>query len=64
MQATELLARTEGIIPALETAHAIAALPKVLQFVGRDKDILLNLSGRGDKDTETLIRELNLEITL
>ena len=64
LQATELLARTEGIIPALETAHAIAALPKVLQFVGRDKDILLNLSGRGDKDTETLIRELNLEITL
>lgn len=64
LHATELLARTEGIIPALESAHAIAALPKVLQFVGRDKDILLNLSGRGDKDTETLMRELNLEIEL
>ena len=64
LHATELLALTEGIIPALESAHAIAALPKVLQFVGRDKDILLNLSGRGDKDTETLMRELNLEIEL
>ena len=62
LAATELLARTEGIIPALESAHAIAALPGVIQFTGRDADILVNLSGRGDKDTETLMRELHLEL--
>ena len=62
LAATQLLARTEGIIPALESAHAIAALPGVIQFTGRDADILLNLSGRGDKDTETLMRELDLEL--
>ena len=60
LQATQMLARREGIIPALESAHAIAALPRVVQFTGRDADILVNLSGRGDKDTETLMRELNL----
>ncbi len=60
LEATARLARSEGIIPALESAHAIAALPRVVQFTGRDADILVNLSGRGDKDTETLMRELSL----
>ena len=60
LEATEMLSRTEGIVPALESAHAIAALPRVVQFTGPDADILVNLSGRGDKDTETLMRELDL----
>ena len=60
LDATQLLSRLEGIVPALETAHAIAALPRIVQFTGPDADILVNLSGRGDKDTETLMRELKL----
>jgi tryptophan synthase beta chain len=60
LEACKLLSRTEGIVPALESAHAIAALPRVLQFTGPDADVLVNLSGRGDKDTETLMRELSL----
>ncbi|MCB9762994.1 MAG: tryptophan synthase subunit beta [Alphaproteobacteria bacterium] len=58
LEATRLLSMTEGIIPALESAHAIAALPRVLQFTGQNADLLVNLSGRGDKDMETIIREL------
>jgi len=60
LEATRLLAETEGILPALESAHAIAALPRVLSFVGAEADILVNLSGRGDKDMETLTREMGL----
>lgn len=60
LEATQLLSRLEGIVPALETAHAIASLPRIVQFTGPDADILVNLSGRGDKDTETLMRELKL----
>ncbi len=45
-----LLARTEGIIPALESAHAIHEAAKLAPTLGRDKIILINLSGRGDKD--------------
>ena len=58
LQAVMLLARLEGIIPALESAHAIA----VLDRIGAKKDdvVVLNLSGRGDKDLDTYIRELNL----
>ncbi|MFO0506153.1 MAG: tryptophan synthase subunit beta, partial [Chryseotalea sp.] len=54
MQAGIMLSRTEGIIPAIETAHAIAALDK-LQF-DKDDVVVLNLSGIGDKDLETYIR--------
>jgi tryptophan synthase beta chain len=60
LEATRALALSEGIIPALETAHALAALPRVIQFTGRDAHIVVNLSGRGDKDMETLVRELGL----
>jgi tryptophan synthase beta chain len=54
LAATLQLARLEGILPALETAHALAALPEIVERVGRDTEILVNLSGRGDKDMETL----------
>jgi tryptophan synthase beta chain len=59
LAATELLARTEGIIPALETAHAIAALPEVIREVGKDATIIVNVSGRGDKDMHTVMSRLD-----
>ena len=54
LAATLQLARLEGILPALETAHALAALPEIVERVGAGTEILVNLSGRGDKDMETL----------
>jgi tryptophan synthase beta chain len=48
------MARREGIVPALETAHAIAFARKLAAERGRDGLILVNLSGRGDKDTRTV----------
>jgi tryptophan synthase beta chain len=55
LDAMRLLARTEGILPALEPAHAIAALPRIVtslrkQLGERESVVLLGLSGRGDKD--------------
>ena len=46
------LSRTEGIIPALESAHAVAYAVKLAQKLGREKTVLVNLSGRGDKDID------------
>jgi tryptophan synthase beta chain len=54
LAALERLARTEGILCALETAHAIAALDEVAGQVGRDGSIIVGLSGRGDKDMVTV----------
>lgn len=48
------LARTEGILCALETAHAVAALDEVVATVGRGSAIVVGLSGRGDKDMVTI----------
>jgi tryptophan synthase beta chain len=56
ISAAKLLARTEGIIPALESAHAIAELVKRAPKMKRDEIVIVNLSGRGDKDMETLSR--------
>jgi tryptophan synthase beta chain len=53
MDALALLARTEGIIPAIESAHAIAGAFDVARELGPDATVLVNLSGRGDKDMET-----------
>ena len=50
LEAFQLLSRTEGIIPALESAHAIAEVVKRAPAMGQDEVILVNLSGRGDKD--------------
>lgn len=55
LEAAYLLTRTEGIIPALESAHALAVLEKV-KFAPSDV-VVVNVSGRGDKDMETYIRE-------
>ncbi|NBW73093.1 MAG: pyridoxal-phosphate dependent enzyme, partial [Microbacteriaceae bacterium] len=54
MQALKLLAEAEGIIAAIETAHALAGIIKQGQTLKPGSVILLNLSGRGDKDMETV----------
>lgn len=53
MEAFSLLCRTEGIIPAIETAHALAGAMKLGKELGPDSVLLINLSGRGDKDVQT-----------
>lgn len=50
----KLLSETEGIIPALESAHAIGYLPELVKSMGKDQSIVVCLSGRGDKDVETV----------
>jgi tryptophan synthase beta chain len=57
LQAALHLSRTEGIIPALESAHALAYLPKLSALPGAT--VVLCLSGRGDKDLPTYIRYLD-----
>ncbi len=54
LAACRRLCRTEGILPALESSHALAALPGVAAEVGPDGLVIVNLSGRGDKDAATL----------
>jgi len=54
LAAFELLARLEGIIPALESAHAIAEVIRIAPRMTRDQVVLVNLSGRGDKDVNTV----------
>ncbi len=54
LEAFQLCCRVEGIIPALECAHALAHIAKIAPEMGRDEIILLNLSGRGDKDIFTV----------
>lgn len=54
LSATHQLCRIEGIIPALESAHALAHAIKIAPAMDKDKNIVVNLSGRGDKDINTL----------
>jgi tryptophan synthase beta chain len=56
LEGFHLLSRTEGIIPALEPAHAVAYLRTLAPQLGRDKVIVLGLSGRGDKDVDTIAK--------
>ena len=60
LEATKVLSRTEGIIPALESAHAMAEALKLAPKMGKDKIMIVNVSGRGDKDIGILTRELKL----
>ena len=62
LEGFQLLCETEGIIPALEPAHAIAHLSKLLPELGRDDIVLLNLSGRGDKDMGTVADALGVTL--
>jgi tryptophan synthase beta chain len=58
LEAAFLLSRLEGIIPALESAHAFAYLEDLMPGITKDKIVVLNLSGRGDKDMDTYIQYL------
>jgi tryptophan synthase beta chain len=57
LTAFHLLARTEGILPALESSHAIAYAVKLAKTLGADDCIVVNLSGRGDKDLHTVLQQ-------
>jgi tryptophan synthase beta chain len=61
LKATVTLARTEGILPALESAHAVAECIHLAPTLGRHETLIVNLSGRGDKDMGILSRELKLK---
>ena len=54
LDAFETLAKLEGILPALESSHAIAYARRMAREYGRDATLLVNLSGRGDKDVHTV----------
>jgi len=56
LDAFSWLTRSEGIIPALESSHALAAVPEIAQSLSTDDILLVNLSGRGDKDLDHVIR--------
>lgn len=58
LAAFALLSKTEGIMPALESAHAIAHVAKIAPEMHRDQSVIVNLSGRGDKDINTVQNEL------
>ena len=58
MEGFRLLCELEGIIPALESAHAIGHLIELAPQMDKDQIILVNLSGRGDKDLGTVMSEL------
>jgi len=60
MDAFSLLSRTEGIIPAIESAHALAGALEIGRELGPDGVVLVNLSGRGDKDVDTAARWFGL----
>ena len=62
LAAFQLCTRTEGIIPALESSHAVAHAAKIASGMGKDEIILLNLSGRGDKDIFAVAKHLGVEL--
>jgi tryptophan synthase beta chain len=62
LDAFKLLSELEGILPAIESAHALARLPDVDKDVGKDGIVVLNLSGRGDKDVATVAAHLGMQI--
>jgi len=62
MSAFELLCRTEGIMPAIETAHALAGVLRLSEALGPEGIILVNLSGRGDKDVHTAAAYFGMDL--
>lgn len=62
LDAFQLLARVEGIIPALEPAHALAQVVKVAPALAPDKILLMNLCGRGDKDIFNVADALGVKL--
>ncbi|MFP4660995.1 MAG: tryptophan synthase subunit beta [Halanaerobiales bacterium] len=62
INAFELLCKTEGIIPALESSHALAYAVKFVPELSRDQTVVINLSGRGDKDVNSVLEYKEVEI--
>jgi tryptophan synthase beta chain len=62
LEALRLLSEREGIIPALESAHAVAYAVRLAPTMARDKVIVINLSGRGDKDMQTVARAFGVTL--
>jgi len=62
VEAFEYLSRLEGIIPAIESSHAVAHARKIAPAMGKDKIIVINLSGRGDKDVAAIARYKGVQI--
>lgn len=58
LEAFRELSRTEGIIPALESSHAVAQAMKLAKELPKDEAIIVNLSGRGDKDVQQVFEKL------
>ena len=57
-----MLSKLEGIIPALEPSHALARIGEIARDVGQGGDVVLVLSGRGDKDIFTVAKHLGVEL--
>jgi len=62
LEAFHLLSQTEGILPALESAHALAHVKKIAPSFGRDEIVIVNLSGRGDKDVQSIAKKIGVEL--
>ncbi|MCL6098818.1 MAG: tryptophan synthase subunit beta [Bacteroidetes bacterium] len=62
LDATLQLSKLEGILPALETAHAIAYLNKLMPTTNKDEIVVVNISGRGDKDLNTIISQIGEKV--
>lgn len=60
LKAFEILSKVEGIIPALESAHAVAQVIKLAPKLSKDKVVIVNLSGRGDKDLDFVVEKLGI----
>lgn len=58
LQAVEVLSRVEGIIPALESSHAVAECIKIAPTLSKDHILIVNISGRGDKDMESIMKHI------
>ncbi len=62
MSAFQLLCKSEGIIPAIESSHGIAYACKLAKTMNKDQTIIVNLSGRGDKDLNTAANYLGVKL--
>ena len=62
LEALRLLSESEGIIPALESAHAVAYAMRLAPTMANDRVMIVNLSGRGDKDMQTVARALGVTL--
>jgi tryptophan synthase beta chain len=62
MEAFAILSKTEGIIPAIETAHGLAGAMRIGKELGPDSIVIVNLSGRGDKDVATAARWFGIDL--